>query len=76
MVCDRSMVVSTASAPAPPASALADRGSARIEQHAFADFLTRGELDRHLTSSPTTAAEKLSATRIWACRRRVLSARK
>jgi GntR family transcriptional regulator/MocR family aminotransferase len=27
---------------------LADRGSARIEQHAFADFLTRGELDRHL----------------------------
>ncbi|HEY1510821.1 MAG TPA: PLP-dependent aminotransferase family protein [Solirubrobacteraceae bacterium] len=27
---------------------LADRGSARIDQHAFADFLTRGELDRHL----------------------------
>jgi GntR family transcriptional regulator / MocR family aminotransferase len=27
---------------------LADRGSARIEQLAFADFLTRGELDRHL----------------------------
>jgi GntR family transcriptional regulator/MocR family aminotransferase len=27
---------------------LADRGSPRIEQHAFADFLTRGELDRHL----------------------------
>jgi GntR family transcriptional regulator/MocR family aminotransferase len=27
---------------------LADRGSAGIEQHAFADFLTRGELDRHL----------------------------
>jgi GntR family transcriptional regulator / MocR family aminotransferase len=27
---------------------LADRGSARIEQHAFADFLTHGELDRHL----------------------------
>ena len=27
---------------------LADRGTARIEQHAFADFLTRGELDRHL----------------------------
>jgi GntR family transcriptional regulator / MocR family aminotransferase len=26
----------------------ADRGTARIEQHAFADFLTRGELDRHL----------------------------
>src|SRR5665213_3498399 len=24
------------------------RGSARIERHAFADFLTRGELDRHL----------------------------
>ncbi len=27
---------------------LADRGTARIEQYAFADFLTRGELDRHL----------------------------
>ncbi|MFZ0090080.1 MAG: PLP-dependent aminotransferase family protein, partial [Solirubrobacteraceae bacterium] len=27
---------------------LADRGTARIEQHAFADFLSRGELDRHL----------------------------
>ena len=27
---------------------LADRGTARIDQYAFADFLTRGELDRHL----------------------------
>jgi GntR family transcriptional regulator/MocR family aminotransferase len=27
---------------------LADRGTAPIEQHAFADFLARGELDRHL----------------------------
>jgi GntR family transcriptional regulator/MocR family aminotransferase len=27
---------------------LDDRGTARIEQHAFADFLFRGELDRHL----------------------------
>ena len=27
---------------------LADRGTARVEQHALADFLTRGELDRHL----------------------------
>jgi GntR family transcriptional regulator/MocR family aminotransferase len=27
---------------------LADRGTARIEQLAFADFLSRGELDRHL----------------------------
>jgi GntR family transcriptional regulator/MocR family aminotransferase len=27
---------------------LADRGTARIDQHAFADFLARGELDRHL----------------------------
>ena len=27
---------------------LADRGTARIEQQAFADFLRRGELDRHL----------------------------
>jgi GntR family transcriptional regulator/MocR family aminotransferase len=28
--------------------ALADQGTARIEQLAFADFLVRGELDRHL----------------------------
>jgi GntR family transcriptional regulator / MocR family aminotransferase len=27
---------------------LAERGTAHIEQHAFADFLSRGELDRHL----------------------------
>ena len=27
---------------------LADQGSARIEQYAFAEFLIRGELDRHL----------------------------
>jgi GntR family transcriptional regulator / MocR family aminotransferase len=27
---------------------LADCGTARIEQHAFANFLARGELDRHL----------------------------
>ena len=27
---------------------LADRGTGRIEQYAFADFLARGELDRHL----------------------------
>jgi GntR family transcriptional regulator/MocR family aminotransferase len=27
---------------------MADRGTARIEQLAFADFLARGELDRHL----------------------------
>ncbi len=27
---------------------LADRGTSRIEQHALADFLIRGELDRHL----------------------------
>jgi GntR family transcriptional regulator/MocR family aminotransferase len=27
---------------------LADLGTARIEQHAFADFVARGELDRHL----------------------------
>jgi GntR family transcriptional regulator / MocR family aminotransferase len=27
---------------------LADFGVSRIEQHAFADFLSRGELDRHL----------------------------
>ncbi len=27
---------------------LADQGTSRIEQHAFADFIARGELDRHL----------------------------
>jgi GntR family transcriptional regulator / MocR family aminotransferase len=27
---------------------LADRGTGRIEQHALADFIARGELDRHL----------------------------
>jgi GntR family transcriptional regulator/MocR family aminotransferase len=27
---------------------LADRGTSRIEQHALADFMNRGELDRHL----------------------------
>jgi len=27
---------------------LADQGTARIDQHAFADFIVRGELDRHL----------------------------
>jgi GntR family transcriptional regulator/MocR family aminotransferase len=27
---------------------LADRGTARIDQHALADFVARGELDRHL----------------------------
>ncbi len=27
---------------------LADRGTAHIDQHAFADFVDRGELDRHL----------------------------
>ena len=27
---------------------LADQGTARIEQHAFANFIARGELDRHL----------------------------
>jgi GntR family transcriptional regulator/MocR family aminotransferase len=30
------------------AKALADQGTARIEQHAFARFVARGELDRHL----------------------------
>jgi GntR family transcriptional regulator/MocR family aminotransferase len=32
---------------------LADRGTARIEQYAFADFLERGELDRHLRRTRT-----------------------
>jgi GntR family transcriptional regulator/MocR family aminotransferase len=30
------------------AKIVADRGAARIEEHAFADFIARGELDRHL----------------------------
>ena len=34
-------------APVSRAKALADRGTAGIEQHAFARFLERGELDRH-----------------------------
>ena len=33
---------------------LADRGTARIEQLALADFLTRGELDRHLRRMRTS----------------------
>jgi GntR family transcriptional regulator / MocR family aminotransferase len=33
---------------------LADCGTARIEQHAFADFLARGELDRHLRRMRTS----------------------
>ena len=32
----------------PPAKSLADRGSPVLEQLAFADFLARGEYDRHL----------------------------
>jgi GntR family transcriptional regulator/MocR family aminotransferase len=43
---------------------LADRGTAQIEQHAFADFLTRGELDRHL--------RRMRA--LYRCRRDVLVA--
>ena len=27
---------------------MSDRGATRIEEYAFADFITRGELDRHL----------------------------
>jgi GntR family transcriptional regulator/MocR family aminotransferase len=48
---------------------IADRGTARIEQHALADFLTRGELDRHLRRMRTryhrrrdTLIEALTAT--------------
>ena len=33
---------------------LADQGTARIEQHAFANFLKRGELDRHLRRMRTS----------------------
>jgi GntR family transcriptional regulator/MocR family aminotransferase len=33
---------------------LADRGTSRIDQLAFADFLARGELDRHLRRMRTT----------------------
>jgi GntR family transcriptional regulator/MocR family aminotransferase len=48
---------------------LADRGTSRIEQYALADFLTRGELDRHLRRMRTrysarrdTLVEALTAT--------------
>ena len=30
------------------AKIVSDRGATRIEEYAFADFITRGELDRHL----------------------------
>ncbi len=40
---------------------LADRGSARIEQLAFADFLRRGELDRHLRRMRTSYRERRAA---------------
>ena len=42
---------------------LADRGTASIEQHAFADFLTRGELDRHLRRM--RARYRARVTRSW-----------
>jgi GntR family transcriptional regulator/MocR family aminotransferase len=48
---------------------LADRGTSRIEQHALADFVQRGELDRHLRRMRTryrrrrdTLIEALSVT--------------
>ena len=41
--------------------ALADRGTARIEQRAFADFLARGELDRHLRRMRTTYRDRRNA---------------
>ena len=37
---------------------LADRGTSRIEQHALADFLMRGELDRHLRRMRTRYRER------------------
>ncbi len=40
---------------------LTDRGSARIEQHALADFLTRGELDRHLRRMRTRYRKRRDA---------------
>ena len=40
---------------------LADRGTARIEQHALADFLTRGELDRHLRRMRTRYRDRRDA---------------
>jgi GntR family transcriptional regulator / MocR family aminotransferase len=54
---------------------LADLSTAHIEQHAFADFLTRGELDRHLRRMRTryrrrrdtlvaTLADTLPETRV------------
>jgi GntR family transcriptional regulator / MocR family aminotransferase len=40
---------------------LADRGTARIEQLAFADFLARGDLDRHLRRMRTRYRKKRDA---------------
>jgi GntR family transcriptional regulator/MocR family aminotransferase len=40
---------------------LADRGTSRIDQHAFADFVARGELDRHLRRMRTRYRERRDA---------------
>ena len=40
--------------------ALADRGTAGIEQLAFADFLARGDLDRHLRQMRTATASSVT----------------
>jgi GntR family transcriptional regulator / MocR family aminotransferase len=40
---------------------LADRGTDRIEQYAFADFLERGELDRHLRRMRTSYRRRRDA---------------
>lgn len=40
---------------------LADRGTARIEQHALGDFLDRGELDRHLRRMRTRYRQRRDA---------------
>ena len=40
---------------------LADHGSPRIDQHAFADFLARGELDRHLRRMRSRYRERRDA---------------
>ena len=60
--------------PAPLVEAVAeekivsDRGATRIEEYAFADFITRGELDRHLRRMRARYRER-SGTR-WSRRSR------
>jgi GntR family transcriptional regulator/MocR family aminotransferase len=50
--------------PVTAAKELADQGSPRLEQLAFADFLTRGEFDRHLRRMRATYRRRRDALRV------------